>query len=78
MIPMSIRLSDEILCEVDKNARELKISRTEYIRRAILAMNREVNEDKRRARSKKISNRIRKESMRVNAEFSEAEYDPGY
>jgi len=77
MTPMSIRLSDEILREVDKNARELNISRTEYIRRAILTMNRKVYEDKRRARIMKLSSRVRKESMRVNAEFSEVEHDPG-
>jgi len=78
MTTISIRLPDEILNEVDKIAGELKVPRTEYLRRAILAMNRKVREDKRRARIMKLSSRVRKESMRVNAEFSEVERDPGY
>jgi metal-responsive CopG/Arc/MetJ family transcriptional regulator len=77
MIPMSIRLSDHVLREVDNNARELDISRTEYIRRAILAMNRKFNEERRRARIIKLSRRVRKESIRANAEFSKVEQDPG-
>jgi predicted transcriptional regulator len=78
MITISIRLQDDVLSEVDKIARELHVPRTEYLRRAILAMNHKINEDKRRARIMKLSNRVRKESMRVNAEFSEVEHDPGY
>ena len=78
MITISIRIQDDVLSEVDKIARELNVPRTEYLRRAILAMNRKVSEDKRRTRIMKLSNRVRKESMRVNAEFSEVEHDPGY
>ncbi len=78
MTTISIRLPDEILHEVDKIAKDLKVPRTEYLRRAILAMNRMVHEDSRRERIMKLSNRVRKESMWVNAEFSEVEHDPGY
>ena len=78
MTTISIRIQDDVLSEVDKIAKELNVSRTEYLRRAILAMNRKVSEDKRRTRIMKLSNRVRKESMRVNAEFSEVEHDPGY
>jgi predicted transcriptional regulator len=78
MTTISIRLQDDVLSEVDKIARELNVPRTEYLRRAILAMNRKVSEDKRRTRIMKLSNRVRKESIRVNAEFSEVEHDPGY
>jgi metal-responsive CopG/Arc/MetJ family transcriptional regulator len=78
MTTISIRLADDILSEVDKIARDLNVPRTEYLRRAILSMNRQVMEDKRRARIMKLSSRVRKESMRVNAEFSEVEHDPGY
>ena len=46
MTTISIRLPDEILHEVDKIAKDLKVSRTEYLRRAILAMNRKVHEDR--------------------------------
>jgi metal-responsive CopG/Arc/MetJ family transcriptional regulator len=78
MTTISIRLPDEILNEVDKIAKDLKLPRTEYLRRAILAMNRKIHEDGRRERIMKLSNRVRKESMLVNAEFSEVEHDPGY
>ena len=78
MTTISIRIQDDVLSEVDKIARELNVPRTEYLRRAILAMNRKVSEDKRRTRIMKLSNRVRKESMQVNAEFSGVEHDPGY
>ena len=78
MTTISIRLPDEILHEVDKIAKDLKVSRTEYLRRAILEMNRKVHEDSRRNRIMALSNRVRKESMRINAEFSEVEHDPKY
>jgi predicted transcriptional regulator len=78
MTTISIRLTDDILSDVDKIARELNVPRTEYLRRAILSMNRKVKEDRRRVRIMKLSSRVRKESMRVNAEFSEVEHDPGY
>jgi len=78
MTTVSIRLPDEILNEVNKIAKDLKVPRTAYLRRAILSMNSKVKEDKRRARITKLSRRVRKESMRINAEFSEVEHDPGY
>jgi predicted transcriptional regulator len=77
MTTVSIRLPDEILSEVDKIAKDLKVPRTAYLRQAILSMNNKIKEDRRRARIMKISRRVRKESMRVNAEFSEVEHDPG-
>jgi predicted transcriptional regulator len=78
MTTISIRLADDILSEVDKIAKDLNVPRTEYLRRAILSMNRKVMEERRRTRVMKLSSRVRKESMRVNAEFSEVEHDPGY
>ena len=78
MTTISIRLPDDILNEVDKIAKDLNVPRTEYLRQAILSMNRKVKEDRRRARIMKLSKRVRKESMRVNAEFSEVEHDLGY
>ncbi len=78
MSTISIRLPDDILNEVDKIAKDLNVPRTAYLRQAILAMNGKVKEDRRRARIMKLSRRVRKESMRVNAEFSEVEHDPGF
>ena len=78
MITISIRLPENVLNEVDKIAKDLKVPRTAYLRQAILSMNSKVKEDRRRARIMKLSRRVRKESMRINAEFSEVEHDPGY
>ncbi len=77
MTTISIRLPDNVLHEVDRFSKDLKVSRTEYLRQAILLMNRKVKEDRRRVRIMKLSQRVRTESMRVNAEFSEVEHDPG-
>ncbi len=78
MNTISIRLPDDILNEVDRIAKDLNVPRTTYLRQAILSMNSKVKEDRRRARIMKVSKRVRKESMRINAEFSEVEHDPGY
>jgi len=78
MTTISIRLPDDVLHEVDRFSKDLKVPRTEYLRQAILLMNRKVKEDRRRVRIMKLSQRVRTESMRVNAEFSEVEHDPGY
>jgi hypothetical protein len=66
------------LNEVDKIAKDLNVPRTAYLRQAILSMNSKVREERRRARVMKLSRRVRKESMRINAEFIEVEHDPGY
>ena len=78
MTTISIRLPNDILGEVDKIAKDLNVPRTAYLRQAILSMNSKVKEDRRRARVMKLSRRVRKESMRINAEFSEVEHDPGF
>ena len=78
MTTISVRLPDDILKEVDQISKDLKVPRTEYLRRAILLMNRKVKEDRRRVRIMKLSQRVRNESMRVNAEFSEVEHDPSH
>jgi predicted transcriptional regulator len=75
---ISIRLPDDILKEVDKIAKDLNVPRAAYLRQAILSMNSKVKEDRQRARIMKLSRRVRKESMRINAEFSEVEHDSGY
>jgi predicted transcriptional regulator len=77
MTTISIRLPEDILNEVDRIAKDLNVPRTEYLRRAILSMNRKVMEDRRRARIMKLSRRVRMESLRVNAEYSEVEHDLG-
>lgn len=73
MTTLSIRLPDGLLKEADARAKALGIPRAEYIRRAIVAMNREASAQKRRERLMEASKRVREESMRVNAEFSAIE-----
>jgi hypothetical protein len=57
-------------------ASALRLSRAEYIRRAIERMNRETKAQLRASRLAEVSRRVRKESMRVNAEFDAIERDP--
>lgn len=76
MNTISIRLPDDILREVDCRAAELKIPRAEYLRRAIISMNRETRSCRQRLRLMEVSARVRKESMAVNREFAEIEHDP--
>jgi len=71
-----IRLPDDLLKEADKRARELHIPRAEYIRRAIETLNVEVSSRQRRKRIMAASQRVRSESMRINAEFSAIEDAP--
>ncbi len=76
MNTVSMRLPPEILREVDRRAAELKMNRTEYIRQAVLALNRAVDWEKRKARLKTASLKVRGESMKVNAGFAAIEHDP--
>ncbi len=77
MNTISMRLPDDMLRELDRRAALLKLSRTEYIRTAVRAMNRAVDEKHHRARIRSASLRVRAESLRVNAEFSHLEA-PGW
>lgn len=76
MIAISTRLSDDMLRELDRRAAHLKLSRTEYIRAAVRAMNRAVDQERRKTRIRSASLRVRAESLRVNAEFSRVEHAP--
>ena len=76
MNTVSIRLPDELLREVDQRAAELDISHSEYIRRAILAMNRALADAQRSDRLKRASLKVRAEGMKANAEFAAIERAP--
>lgn len=76
MTTVSLRLPDELIKEADQRARELKVPRAEYIRRAITALNAKVVAEQRRRRLMDASHRVRGESMRVNAEFDRIEDAP--
>lgn len=76
MTTVSIRLPDDLLKETDKCAHEMHIPRAEYIRRAIESLNVEATAKQRRSRIMEASRRVRKESMRINAEFDAIEDAP--
>jgi len=76
MSAVSIRLSDDLLSQVDRLARELHIPRTEYIRRALADFNQEIEDQKNRKRLMRASMKVRENSMTVNAEFDEVEDAP--
>lgn len=73
---ISIRLSKPLIQVMLKNARALRLSRTDYICKAIKLMNDEIAKKRRAERLIKASLRVRKTSMKVNAEFNRIERDP--
>ena len=76
MKTISIRLPKQLLKKTDELVRELKIPRTEYVRMAIEHVNKEVEVELRRSHLMNVSQRVREESMKINAEFNEVENDP--
>lgn len=75
MEAVSLKLPNQLLERSGECARALRLSRAEYIRRAIERMNRETQAQLRAARLADVSRRVRDESMRVNAEFAAIERD---
>ena len=73
---ISLKLSTDLLKASERCAEALRLSRAEYIRRAIARMNRETHNQMRAKRLAEASRKVRKESMRVNAEFAAIERDP--
>jgi len=76
MEAISLKLPDELLAASDRCAKALGIPRAEYIRRAIEQMNREAETRTLAERIARASRKVRKESVRVNAEFAAIERDP--
>ena len=75
MSAISLKLPDELLEASDRCARTLDMTRAEYIRRALDRLNRETEGLQRSRRLAEASQRVRPESMRVNAEFAAIERD---
>jgi hypothetical protein len=67
---ISLKLPDGLLEASGRYAGALRLSRAEYIRRAIELMNRETRARLRAKRLAEVSKKVRRESMRVNAEFA--------
>ena len=75
MDAISLKLPPQLLKRSDRYARALGIPRAEYIRRAVERLNSETAARLRAERLAKASRKVRKESMRVNAEFAAIEHD---
>lgn len=73
---VSIRLPDKLLDEVDDSAHSLHLPRATYIRKAIEQMNKKVLLQQRKKQLTHASLAVRKDSMRVNKDFSDIEHDP--
>lgn len=73
---ISLKLPDDLLKTSEQCAETLQLSRAEYIRRALARMNRETCARLRATRLAEASKKVRRESMRINAEFAAIERDP--
>ncbi len=73
---ISLKLSEQMAEVSMQCANGLRLSRSEYIRRAIDEMNRATKARMRAHRLAQASLRVREESMLVNAEFAAVEEDP--
>jgi predicted transcriptional regulator len=71
-----LKLPDDLVEMSGRYAAALRVSRAAYIRRAIEQMNRETRAQIRARKLAEASKKVRKESMRVNAEFAAIEGDP--
>lgn len=76
MATVTFRLPDNVIHKMDINAQILHMSRSEYIKKAILEMNDDVQENERKKRLMVASQLVRQESRKINAEFAEIENDP--
>ena len=73
---ISIRLDDDLIKEVKDKSKKMHLSQTQYIRQAIEKMNAEIVKHEQALNLMEVSQRVRAESMKVNQEFADIEYDP--
>lgn len=73
---ISLKLPEDLLSKSSQCAEAARLSRAEYIRLAIERMNRETEARIRAERMAEASRKVRKESMKINAEFSVIEDSP--
>ncbi|MBI3665115.1 MAG: hypothetical protein HY236_02645 [Acidobacteria bacterium] len=76
METISLKLPEELLAVSGRCAAALQLSRAAYLRQAIERMNRETYARLRAKRLADVSRKVRKESMRINAEFAAIERSP--
>ena len=75
MPAISLKLPERLLAASGQCAAALRLSRAEYIRRALERMNSDTRARVRADRLRAASRLVRLESMRVNAEFDAIERD---
>jgi len=75
MPAISLKLPEHLLVASGECAAALQLSRAEYIRRAVERMNRDTQARLRADRLRAASRRVRRDSMRINAEFDAIERD---
>jgi hypothetical protein len=75
MAAISLKLPDDLLEASGRYADALRLTRAEYIRRALEQMNRETRARLRARRLHEASHKVRGDSLRVNAEFAAIERD---
>ena len=73
---ITVNIPENIILDADSNAGILHIKRSEYIRKALEYMNKQILKNERYARLQYLSNLVRAESIKVNAEFGKVENDP--
>lgn len=73
---ISLELPHTLLEASGRCAEALRLTRAEYIRRAIERMNQETSAQLRAKRLAEVPKKVRRESMRVNAEFAAIERAP--
>ena len=73
---ITVNIPENIILDADRNAGILHIKRSEYIRKALEYMNNQILKNERYARLQYLSNLVRAESIKVNAEFGKVENDP--
>ena len=75
MAAISLKLPEDLLEASGRCAEALRLTRAEYMRRALEEMNRETRAALRARRLGAASRKVRGESMKVNAEFAAIERD---
>ena len=76
MRSIALKLPEDLMEESGRLAETLCVSRAEYIRIAIRRLNRKTAARLRAERLAEVSNRVREQSMKINAEFAPIESDP--
>lgn len=76
MEAISLKLPERLLKAIRRYAQAFRLSRAEYLRRAIERMNKDSAARQRAERMAAASLKVRRQSLNLNAEFARIECDP--